>query len=115
MTPTRVSASSDELLSDVVTRMNDQNCDCAVVVDNQNRFRGTVHLSDIPDDATDNASVASVMCDHSPANPHRLEQLIPLVISNDDPIAVLEDTQCVGNISRQAAMSALISDDGVAT
>ena len=117
MTPTRVFAAPDEILSDVVTRMKDQNCDCAVVVDNQNHFRGTVQLADIPGGTTDNASVASVMRGSCPtAQPGtRLEQLIPLVISNDDPIAVLEDTLCLGTISRQAAMSALISDDGVAT
>ena len=102
MTPTSVSASPDEALSDVVTRMNDQNCDCAVVVDNQNNFRGTVQLSDISGGATGNASVASVMRGSCPtAQPGtRLEQLIPMVISNDDPIAVLEDTRCLGTISR---------------
>ncbi len=117
MTPARVYSTTDERLADLTARMNDQDCDCAVVVDNQNNFRGTVQLSDIASGSTDNASVASVMRDSCPtAQPGtRLEQLIPLVISNDDPIAVLDDTQCVGTISRQAAMSALISDDGVAT
>ncbi len=117
MTPARVYSTTDEGLADLTARMNDQDCDCAVVIDNQNNFRGTVQLSDIPGGSTGNASVASVMRGSCPtAQPGtRLEQLIPMVISNDDPIAVLEDTRCLGTISRQAAMSALISDDGVAT
>ena len=115
--PARVYSTTDEGLADLTARMNDQDCDCAVVIDNQNNFRGTVQLSDIPGGSTGNASVASVMRGSCPtAQPGtRLEQLIPMVISNDDPIAVLEDTRCLGTISRQAAMSALISDDGVAT
>ena len=74
-------------------------------------------MSDIPDGAADNASVASVMRGSCPtAQPEtRLEQLIPLVISNDAPIAVLDNFRCLGTISRKAAMTALISDEGVAT
>ncbi len=116
MTPALVSCTADDGLSDLLARMNDENCDCAVVVDSQDQFQGAVQLSDAKG-AADNASVASVMRDACPTAPldSRLEQLIPLVVSNADPIAVLDDNRCVGTITRQAAMTALISDDGVAT
>ena len=116
MTPARVSATADEGLTAVVARMSSEECDCAVVVDNQDTFRGAVQLSDCIS-VDDNASVASVMRDTCPtaAPATRLEELIPLVIANDAPIAVLDDTRCLGTITREAAMTALISDDGVAT
>ena len=111
-----VSCTADEGVSDLVARMTNENCDCAVVVDSRDQFRGAVQISDAKD-AADNASVASVMRDSCPtATPAtRLEDLIPLVIANDAPIAVLDNTLCLGTITREAAMSALISDDGVAT
>ena len=116
MTPARVSCTADEGLSDLVARLTDEDCDCAVVVDSRDQFKGAVQLSEAKA-ATDNASVASVMRDACPtaAPATRLEELIPLVIANDAPIAVLDDTRCLGTITREAAMSALISDDGVAT
>ena len=116
MTPARVSATADEGLSEVVARMTNENCDCAVVVDGQEQFKGAVQLSDART-AADNASIASVMRDACPtaAPATLLEELIPLVIANDAPIAVLDKTRCLGTISREAAMTALISDDGVAT
>ena len=116
MTPARISATADEGLSGVVARMTSENCDCAVVVDSQDQFRGAVQLSDAVS-ASDNASVASVMRDVCPtaAPATRLEELIPLVIANDAPIAVLDNARCLGTITREAAMTALISDDGVAT
>ena len=116
MTPARVSATADEGLSEVVARMTNENCDCAVVVDGQEQFKGAVQLSDART-AADNASIASVMRDACPtaAPATLLEELIPLIIANDAPIAVLDKTRCLGTISREAAMTALISDDGVAT
>ncbi len=116
MTPARVSCTADEGLSDLVTRMTEENCDCAVVLDNQDQFRGALRLSDAKA-ATENASVASVMRDACPtaAPATRLEELIPLVIDNEAPIAVLDDTKCLGTITREVAMTALISNDGVAT
>ena len=117
MTPSRVFATADEGLADLMTRMASRDCECAVVVDGEDRFRGTVQLEDIPGHAGNNSSVASVMRDSCPTTEPgaRLEQLIPLVISNDAPIAVLDNFRCLGTISRKAAMTALISDEGVAT
>ena len=96
--------------------MTEENCDCAVVLDSQDQFRGALRLSDAKA-ATENASVASVMRDACPtaAPATRLEELIPLVIANDAPIAVLDETKCLGTITREVAMTALISNDGVAT
>lgn len=116
MTPARVSCTADEGLSDLVAKMTDANCDCAVVVDSRDQFRGAVQLSDAKD-AADNASVASVMRDSCPtASPAtRLEELIPLVINSEAPIAVLDDSRCLGTITREAAMTALVSDEGIVT
>ena len=116
MTPARVTATGDQGLSDVVARMTKEDCDCAVVVDNEDRFLGAVQFSDVRD-AEGIASVASVMRDACPtAEPATLlEELIPLVIANEAPIAVLENTRCLGTITREAAMTALVSDDVVVT
>ena len=116
MTPPKVSASADEGLADLMTRLVAEDCECAVVVDGQDQFIGTVHLSDVSGSGAANSSVASVMQNSCPVvEPGtRLEALIPLTITGDAPIAVLDDGRCIGTISREAAMSALISDEGIA-
>ncbi len=117
MSPALVSVTADQNLRDVVNLMTSQDCNCAVVVDNQDRFRGTLQLEDCQDAAvTDHGSVAAVMRDSCPtAAPHtRLEHLIPLAIANDSPIAVIDDAHCLGVISREAAMAAMLSEEGVA-
>ncbi len=117
MTPPRVYATADEGLDDLVNRLAAQGCECAVVVDGQESFVGTVQLADVPDNPAAQSSVASVMRDScgivEPGA--RLEQLIPLAVNGDAPIAVLDNGRCVGTISREAAMAALVGDDGVAT
>ncbi len=116
MTPPRVFATPDEGLADLLSRLSDQDCESAVVVGREERFIGTVHSSDVHGGGAANSSVASVMRDSCPiVDPGtRLEELIPLTISGDSPIAVLDDGQCIGTISREAAVAALISDEGVA-
>ncbi len=116
MTPPRVFATADEGLTDLMTRLAAGDCESAVVVDGQERFMGTVHLADVSGSGAEHSSVASVMRDSCPiVEPGtRLERLIPLVIGGDAPIAVLDDGRCIGTISREAAMAALISDEGVA-
>ena len=116
MTPPRVYATADEGLGDLMRRLDAVECENAVVVDGQDRFIGTVHLSDVPSSGVANSSVASIMRDSCPVvEPDtRLERLIPLSIAGDAPIAVLDSGLCIGTISREAAMAALVSDDGVA-
>ena len=117
MSPALVFVTADQKLRDVVDRMTSQDCNCAVVVDNQDRFRGTLQLEDCQDAAvTDHESVAAVMRDSCPtaAPQTRLEHLIPLAIANDSPIAVIDDARCLGVISREAAMAAMLSEEGVA-
>ena len=117
MTPPRVYATAEEGLDSLMERMTREECDCAVVVDSQEGFLGTVHLSDISSSGNEYASVASLMRDSCPTaeSDTRLEQLIPLAIANDDPIAVLDGDRCLGTISREAALAALVSDEVVAT
>ena len=117
MTAPQVYAAADEGLAGLMDRLAAQQCECAVVVDGQDLFVGAVLLADVPGSGGANSSVASVMRDSCPVvEPDtRLERLIPLAIDGDSPIAVLDGGRCVGTISREAAMAALISDEGVAT
>ena len=117
MTPPRVYATADEGLADLMTRLAARECDSAVVVDGQDRFVGTVHLADVPASGVAHSSVASVMWDSCAiVEPDtRLEQLIPLAVLGDAPIAVLDHGRCIGTISREAVVAALVGDDGVAT
>ena len=115
MTPSQVYATANESLPDLVNRMTAQKCEIAVVVDGHDHFIGTLHLSDVRDNPASQSSVASVMRGSgATVEPDtRLERLIPLAV--DGEIAVLDDGRCIGTISRRAAMSALVGDDGVAT
>jgi glycine betaine/proline transport system ATP-binding protein len=116
MTESSVYVTADESLADLIHTMNSQECECAVVVDNDGRFIGTVHLDDVPrNGAAAHTSVASTMQDSCPITEAdtRLERLIPLVIDNDAPIAVLDDGRCIGTITRVEAMAALVSHEGV--
>ena len=117
MTPPRVYATADEGLADLMNKLAVQECESAVVVDGQDRFVGTVHLADMPSSGAAQSSVASIMRDSCPVvEPGtRLERLIPLAIDSDAPIAVLDSGRCMGTISREAAIAALVSDEGVAT
>ena len=117
MTPPRVYAATDEGLGDLVNKFAAQECESAVVVDEQDRFIGTVHLADLPTSWVAHSSVASVMRDSCAiVEPDtRLERLIPLAIDGDAPIAVLDRGRCIGTISREAAMAALVGDEGVAS
>ena len=117
MTPPRVYATEDEGLADLMNKWAAQECESAVVVDGEDRFIGTVHLADIPSNSVAQSNVASVMRDSCPVvEPGtRLERLIPLAIDGDSPIAVLDSGRCIGTISREATIAALLSDEGVAT
>ena len=117
MTPPRVYAATDEGLGDLVNKLAAQECESAVVVDEQDRFIGTVHLADLPTSWVAHSSVASVMRDSCAiVEPDtRLERLIPLAIDGDAPIAVLDHGRCIGTISREVAMAALVGDEGVAS
>ena len=117
MTPPRVYATADEGLSDLMNKLAARECESAVVVDREDHFIGTVHLADVPFSGVAHSSVASVMRDSCPVvEPGtRLERLIPLAIAGDAPIAVLDGGLCIGTISQEAAIAALVSDEGVAT
>ena len=117
MTPPRVYATADEGLADLVNKLAAQECESAVVVDGQDRFIGTVHLADLPTSWVAHSSVASVMRDScAVVEPNtRLERLIPLAIYDEAPIAVLDRGRCIGTISREAAMAALVGDEGIAS
>ena len=117
MTPARVSITADDSLAHLRDSLASQECTTAAVVDQRGRFIGIASLSDIDGDGTTHSSVASVLQDSCPiaeANA-RLESLIPLVIGGEGPIAILDNGRCVGTVSREAAMAALVGDDGVAT
>ena len=117
MTLPRVYATADEGLADLMNKLAAQDCDSAVVVDGQSGFIGMVHVADVPSGWIAHSSVASVMRESCPVvEPDtRLERLIPLAINGDAPIAVLDHGRCIGTISREAAMTALVGDEGVAT
>ena len=117
MSPANVFANPEEGIGGLMERMDLEKCDCAVIVDGQERFIGAFQLSDVASGSDGNASVASVMRDSCPlAEPDTsLELLIPVSIANDAPIAVMEGDRCLGTITREAALAALVSDEGVAT
>ena len=117
MTPSRVCVTAGEGLADLRSKLATQDCESAVVVDEQDRFMGIVYLADVPTGGAAYSSVASVMRGSCPvAEPDmRLERLIPLAMSGEAPIAVLDNGRCIGTISREAAIAALVSDEGVAT
>ena len=117
MTPPRVYTTAGEGLADLMNKLAAQKCERAVVVDGEDRFIGTVHLADIPCNRVAHSNVASVMRDSCPVvEPGtRLERLIPLSIDCDSPIAVMDSGRCIGTISREEAIAALLSDEGVAT
>ena len=116
MTPVRVSVGVDESLAGIRERLASQSCETGVVVDEQDRFIGVVRMADIDGDGSMHSSVASAMRDSCPTAEvgARLESLIPLVIGRGGLIAILDNGRCVGTISTQAAMAALVGDDGVA-
>ena len=117
MTPSRVCVTAGEGLADLRSKLAPQDCESAVVVDEHDRFMGIVYLADVPTGGAAYSSVASVMRGSCPvAEPDmRLERLIPLAMSGEAPIAVLDNGRCIGTISREAAIAALVSDEGVAT
>ncbi len=117
MTPSQVYTTADEGLADVLGVLADSECEVAVVVDREDRFIGTVHPKDAPDTGAADSSVASAMRDSCPVvEPYtRLERLIPLAIAGDAPIAVLDGGLCIGTISREAAVAALVGDEGAAS
>lgn len=113
-----VTISVDQGLREAMTRMRDRECECAIVVDSEDRFRGMVFLNDISNGISAKYSdIAAVMRDSCPttAPETRLEELIPLTIANENPIAVLDSARCLGIINREAAMSALVNEEGVAS
>ena len=113
-----VTVSVDQGLREVRASMESQESTYAVVVDDQDRFRGVVYLDDISNGISAKFSdVAAVMRDSCPttAPETRLEELIPLSMGSESPIAVVASARCLGIISRQAAMSALVNEDGVAS
>ena len=117
MTPPRVCVTAGEGLAGLRSKLAPQGCESAVVVDEQDRFMGIVYLEDVPTSGAAYSNVASVMRGSCPvAEPDmRLERLIPLAMSGEAPIAVLDNGRCIGTISREAAIAALVSDEGVAT
>ena len=115
MTEPSVYATANESLADLISTMTSQECECAVVVDDEGRFIGTVHVDDVArNGSATHTSVASTMQDSCPIAEAdtSLEQLIHLVIDNDAPIAVLDDGRCIGTVTRAEAMAALVSDEG---
>ena len=113
-----VTVYADQGLREVLSSMESRECTCAVVVDGQDRFQGMVFSNDISNGISGKyADVAAVMRDSCPtaALETRLEELIPLSLASENPIAVLDGTRCLGIISREAAISALVNDQGVAS
>ena len=113
MVSPQVFVSADEAVSDFREKLADFDCWNAVVMDAQNRFVGIACIEDIPSDSSAQSSVGSITRSScpvaEPATP--LEQLISLALSGQSPIAVLEGGQCVGTITPEAAMAALVSDE----
>jgi len=112
MVPPRACVAAHETVADFKAKVVALDCQSAVVVDEQNSFVGIACLEDAPG-ASAQASVASITrCSCPVAEPSTpLEQLISLALSGESPIAVLEGGQCVGTITPEVAMAALVSDE----
>ena len=117
MTPSKVYVTADEGIDCLLNKLAGQECESAVVVDSQDHFIGLALLADVHSCGAAHSGVATIMQDSCPiVEPGTLlERLIPLAMSGDAPIAVLDGGQCIGTISREAAIAALVSDEGVAT
>ncbi len=117
MSPAKVIATPEEGIDGLLEKMKREDSDCAVVVDGSGHFAGIVQLSDIAGGSHGHANAASAMWASSPiAEPDTtLELLIPVAIAVDAPIAVMDEERCLGTITREAALAALVSDEGVAT
>ena len=117
MSPSRVRIKADERLADLKRHLETPGRPSAVVVDGEERFIGIVMAEDVASGASEHSSVASVVRDSCPvASPDtRLEDLITLVIKRGGPIAILDAGQCIGTVSPESALAALVSDEGVPT
>ena len=78
---------------------------------------GTVQAADVDRAGVSAGSVGSVTRGSGPVAEAetRLEQLIPLAIAGKGPVAVVENGRCIGTVSPEAAMAALVSEEGAAT
>jgi len=108
---------ADEVSTESINRIVAESAHgVAYVVDDGGRPLGAITAGML----ADNPSVA----DESPANVAQLhpvasvsrasvvEEMLPLVASNDVPVAVVDDTgRCVGSVSREAAIGALTRPD----
>jgi len=112
MVPPQACVSAGETVSNFRKEMAALDCRSAVVVDEQYRYVGIACLEDLPGSASPQATVAAIMrCScpvAAPATP--LEQLISLALGGESPIAVVEAGRCLGTITPEAAMAALVSD-----
>ena len=113
MTEPELTVSADQAPHEVLAAVPNPSCTCAFVVDGQHGFQGVVLLDEIRG-AVDgkNANLATAMHSICPTtSPEtKLEDLIPLAIANDTPIAVVDSAnRLIGTISRISAMSAMVS------
>ena len=113
MTQPELTVSVDQSPREVLATVPNPNCTCAFVVDDQHRFQGVVLLDEIRSAADGkNANLAAAMHSTCPTTSPEtgLEDLIPLAIANDTPIAVVDSANhLIGTISRITAMSAMVS------
>ena len=116
MTEPEMIISSDDGCEGVLAAMSYQDCDCAMVVDEGTTFRGAVLLNDLRSrngNGRKHGGIADLIKESCPTAPPdaMLEDVIPLTLANDIPIAILDQAnQLLGTISRKDAVIALLDE-----
>lgn len=117
MTQPELTASIEQIPSQLLTSMRDIACEWAFVVDGDRRLQGVVYYGDLSKAVTDGCMELSrvVRNSYSEAPPEtKVEDLIHLCMVSDGPIAILDQGKhLMGTVNRVSVMSALVVEDGL--
>jgi glycine betaine/proline transport system ATP-binding protein len=115
MTEPELTVSIDQVPSQLLISMQDIKCEWAFVVDGDRRLQGVIHSKDLSEAIASGCMELSLVvrnsCPEAPSDT-KLEELIPLCIASDGPIAVLDQgKRLIGAVNRIAVMSALLVEE----
>jgi CBS-domain-containing membrane protein len=115
MTEPELTASIEQVPSQLLAAMKDIECEWAFVVDGDRRLQGVVYCEDLSEAVADGCMELSrvVRNSYPEALPHtKVEELIHLCMGSDSPIAILDQgNRLVGTVNRVAVMSALVVEE----
>jgi glycine betaine/proline transport system ATP-binding protein len=115
MTQPELTASIEQIPSQLLTSMQDIACEWAFVVDGDRRLQGVVYYGDLSEAVTDGCVELSrvVRNSYPEASPEtKVEELIHLCMISDGPIAILDqEKHLMGTVNRLSVISALVVED----